>query len=121
MKFLPILLVFCLNNAISGELSPILANKIADCIYKIEGGANTKYPYGIKSIQTNGNVTKARQICVQTIKNQYIRWQTWGKTNSFVNSLADRYCPPKADRVGNLNWKKNLNLMLDVDTKKVFN
>ena len=82
--------------------------KIVAAIYRIEGGEHTKYPYGVRSIETNGNVERARTICAQTVSNQYIRWQKWGMTNDFRISLADRYCPKSCDKQGNLNWRRNI-------------
>ncbi len=117
MKFLLILGLLLANNALFGQISDVNANKLANIIYKIEGGANTKYPYGIKSIKTSN----PRQVCINTIKNTYVRWQNRGKTNEFLFFLADRYCPPSCDKQGNLNWKKNINKMVDAETKKMFN
>jgi hypothetical protein len=82
--------------------------KIVAAVYQIEGAGRTKYPYGVRSIDTKGDVDKARRICANTVRNQFIRWQKWGKTNDFLISLADRYCPSACDRTGNINWKKNI-------------
>ena len=82
-------------------------NKVVSAIYVIEGSNKTKYPYGIKSIKTNN----PKQICINTVRNQYIRWQQWGKTNSFEESLSQRYCPigAKDDPTGlNKHWLGNL-------------
>ena len=123
-KYLFIFGLFWANNGFSKELSDILANKIANKIYLIEGGPNTKYPYGIKSIKTNGNINKSRQICVQSIKNNYIRWQKSGKKYSFISFLGSRYAPVGVTNDPNnlnSNWVKNLNKMVDSETKKMFN
>lgn len=82
--------------------------KLADAIYVIEGGKKTKYPYGIKSINTKGNAAKARQICINTIRNTHKRWIAANKPNKFLDYLADRYCPPSVDKVGNQRWKVNI-------------
>ena len=79
-------------------------NKLADIIYKIEGGAKTKYPYGIMSIKTSN----PRQVCINTCKNNYKRWQAKPLGKTYFDYLADVYCPPSADRQGNINWKRNL-------------
>jgi hypothetical protein len=97
-------------------LSSKKANEIADAIYKIEN--SKKYPYGIKSIPIKGNTPQkreiyARKICLNTISNNYIRWQRAGKTNEFLFFLADRYCPSVCDPIGNINWKKNIKRMVD--------
>lgn len=84
------------------------ANKLVDAIYKIEGGAKTKFPYGIKSIDTKGDVDKARKICFNTVQNNHDRWLKAGKPGFYVDFLANRYCPESADKQGNLNWKKNV-------------
>ena len=117
IKFLTIFSLFTLNleaqtlnNKDFRQFSSIntnYLNRVVSAIYKIEGGAKTKWPYGIKSIKTNN----PEQICRNTVRNQYIRWQQWGKTNSFEESLAKRYCPigAKDDPTGlNKYWLGNL-------------
>lgn len=109
---------FSKNNKDFEQISDIYANKIANIIYIIEGGDKTKYPYGIKSIDTGGNKEKARRICLNTIKNNYIRWQKAGLVNNnkkidYLDFLADRYCPPSDDPIGNKNWKKNIKKLLN--------
>jgi hypothetical protein len=83
-------------------------DKIVKAIYIAEGGAKTKYPFGIKSINTNGDYNKAKRICENTVSNNWDRWVKAGKTNNYIDFLADRYCPPSCDKQGNLNWKKNI-------------
>lgn len=93
------------------------ANKIADAIYKAEGGAKTRYPYGIKSINTKGNKEYARQICLNTIRNNYIRWQKFGTNKvDFITFLGNRFCPVGAvdDPTGlNKNWVKNVESLVN--------
>jgi hypothetical protein len=113
IKIFIFLFIFSLNINVFGAISDIYANKIANSIYLIEGGSKTAYPYGIKSINTNKNKQKARRICLNTIKNTYNRWQNSNKSDCFLNYLANRYCPPDADKVGNLNWKKNIHKLVD--------
>lgn len=81
---------------------------LANAIYRIEGGDNTKYPYGIKSIDTKGDKDKARRICMNTIRNNYKRWEDKGKPGEYMDYLANVYCPPSADPKGNVRWKKNI-------------
>jgi hypothetical protein len=87
-------------------------NKLADVIYIIEGGKNTKYPYGITSIDTNGNTVKARRICINTIRNTHKRWIAANKPIHFLDYLANRYCPPNIDKLGNIRWKINIRKFL---------
>lgn len=86
--------------------------RIVGAIYKVEGGAKTKYPYGIKSIKVK-NTEEARRVCFNTVKNNYVRWIKAGKKNNFIEFLAARYCPPAADPVGHKNWVKNMKVMLE--------
>lgn len=88
------------------------AEEIANAIWRIEGGEKTKYPYGIKSIDTGGDVNKARRICINTIKNNFVRWQRDGKPGFYLDYLADKYCPKSADAQGNTNWKKNMRAII---------
>lgn len=84
------------------------ANRIADAIYKVEGGSKTKHPYGILSVKTSN----PRQVCINTVKNNYIRWQKEGSHGQYLDYLADVYCPKSADQIGNKNWKKNIYKLL---------
>lgn len=121
LKSFLIFSLIILNNSLFGQIkvnntnstkiikiSENEANRIADAIFKVEGGNNTKYPYGIKSIKTNN----PRQTCLNTIKNNYIRWQLNGKKEDYLDFLANRYCPPEDDKQGNINWKKNIKRIL---------
>lgn len=94
----------CANN-----MTDTRAGQIADVIYKLEGGANTKYPYGIMSIKTSN----PRKVCINTIKNNYLRWQKAGSQGDYLDFLADVYCPKSADATGNRNWHRNIHRMLD--------
>ena len=87
--------------------SALDAERIADAIYRVEGGAKAKVPYGILSIPVK-NEAHARRICLNTIRNNHKRWIAAGKPGDYLDFLADRYCPPSADPVGNRNWKKNI-------------
>ena len=86
----------------------INVQRIADAIYKIEGGKKTKYPYGVKSINTKHNAVKARIICINTIVNTHKRWIAENKPIDFLDYLANRYCPPTSDSIGNRRWRANI-------------
>ena len=83
-------------------------NRVVSAIYVIEGGANTKWPYGIKSIKTNN----PEKICRNTVSHNYLRWQKSGKTNDFLTFLGNRYCPASDDPVGNKNWINNIHKLV---------
>lgn len=104
-------IALCLTLILAYRLSAsntIDVERIADAIYLIEGGKKTKYPYGVKSVNTRGNKAKARNICINTIVNTHKRWIDDNKPIHFLDYLANRYCPPTVDRVGNRRWKTNI-------------
>lgn len=98
-------LFVCLN---ASAITPDQAERLADAIWIAEGGAKTKYPYGIRSINTHGDATKARRICLNTIRNNYVRWVNAGRPGEYVVFLANRYCPVASDPRGNANWIRNV-------------
>lgn len=82
-------------------------DQIANAIYKLEGGTRAKVPYGILSVPVRDEA-HARRICLNTIRNNRIRWIKAGQPGAFLDYLADRYCPRSADPIGNKNWKANI-------------
>jgi hypothetical protein len=79
--------------------------KLADAIYKAEGGAKTKYPYGIL---TKYKHTTPRQACINTIRHAQ---KDWNGKGDFIKFLGSRYCPvgAKNDPSGlNKNWERNV-------------
>lgn len=81
------------------------ANKLADAIFKAEGGYTTKHPYGILVVYKH---TSPRQACINTINHALKDWNGQG---DFIEFLGSRYCPigAKNDPTGlNKNWVKNV-------------
>lgn len=103
-----LIIAVCLFTSVSAiacaPMDDARANKIADAIYKLEGGSKTRHPYGILSVKTSD----PRRVCINTIKNNYIRWQKAGSKGDYLDYLADVYCPKSADRKGNANWHVNI-------------
>jgi hypothetical protein len=115
-RFAIFALLGCAISARAFEtLSPDKVNQISAAIYKIEGGNHTKYPFGIRSIDTSGNVDKAKIICQNTIRNNFVRWQKAGKQTDFLTYLGNVYCPQSADSVGNKNWQHNIHAMVKLN------
>jgi len=83
--------------------------QIANAIYRAENSA--KYPYGIKSVNTFGNKDYARKICLNTIRNNRLRFKHQNRYDDFVTFLGSRYCPPTAHSL-NKNWVKNVKYWL---------
>lgn len=104
-------------SAVTLALSEGQVERLAQAIFRAEGGAKTSFPYGIKSIPIRGKTPSerqnyARKICKNTIRKNYFRWSKAGKPGNFIDWLGDRYCPPQIDKDGNKNWKKNVRFFL---------
>ena len=107
-------IILSLLLAGSAVASDIDAERIADAIYRVEGGPKAKVPYGILSIPVRDEA-HARRICLNTIRNNHKRWIKAGRPGDYLDFLADRYCPPSADPVGNRNWKRNVRRISGLD------
>jgi len=95
--------ILFIASAAHAALPESEVNRIADAIYKIEGGAKTKHPYGVLSVKT----TDPRRVCMNTIRNNWKRWEAAGRVGSYGDFLGNRYCPKSADPIGNRNWLAN--------------
>lgn len=102
-------LLLALVAAAAGHarLPEAAANQIVDAIYRAEGGSRAKVPYGILSVRVS-TLEDARAVCYTTVQRNHDRWLKAGRPGEYLDFLADRYCPPSADAVGNKNWKRNV-------------
>ncbi len=108
-----VIFVFCFRSCAKAETIDINEEKLADAIYKAEN--SVKYPYGIKSINTNGNKEYARKICLNTIRNQKKRHAKHNCGLDFIKCLSKRYAPIGAlddPNKLNINWLKNVRYFL---------
>lgn len=85
-------------------------NQIADAIYKAEGGEKAKVPYGILSVKVKDE-QDARKVCLNTIRNNRIRFAKQTKHNDFIEFLGSKYCPVSAHEL-NKNWVRNIKYFL---------
>ena len=97
--------------ALSAHAKTLDADKIANAIYRAEGGAHTRFPYGVMSVKV-ADSNQARLVCIATIQNNWKRWQEMGSHGDFIDFLADHYCPPSVDPQGNANWKRNVKFFI---------
>jgi hypothetical protein len=95
------------------NLSASDLNRIVQDIWIVEGGAKSKYPYGIEIRHHHYTTAEAKAICEHTVANNYRRWQADKKSNDFITYLASKYCP-----VNKKNWAKNLNNLLSRESKR---
>ena len=99
------LLLLCLLFPSCARADGIDIDRLANAIYKAEGGARTKHPYGILA---KYKTTTPRQACINTIKSNLKRWNGKG---DFIDALGKVYCPIGAsnDPKGlNKNWTRNV-------------
>ena len=111
------ILFFCcfLSVAQTNSLDPKIIEKITNSIFIIEGRTNTKYLYEIKSVKYKNN-KEAREICVRTVRNNYVRWVKSGQTNKYFEFLGNRFCPVPGDKTDlNKNWVNNLRKVSGLD------
>ena len=92
-------------------------DEIADAIFWAEGGNNTNYPYGIRSVSCEGQ-QDCRKICINTIRNNRKRYEKYGfkRHDTYLKFLASRYAPSKADNdpTGlNRHWLRNVTYLLE--------
>ena len=87
-------------------------NRLADAIFKAEGGENSNHPYGI-----HGKFDQSpREICINTIRHQWDNWAQCGRKGEFIAFLGAHYAPEGAENDPdglNSNWVKNVNYFMD--------
>ena len=94
--------------AVFAQLQPAYTDEeIVNAIYKVEN--SEKYPYGIKSIDTKGDETYARQICFNSVRNARKRWEKAGKPEDLISYMGKRYSPPEQ----NPNWVRLVKYFLN--------
>jgi hypothetical protein len=105
-------LAYCQSSTSTNEA-------IVNAIYRIEGGDNAQYAYGIRSIPYKDK-TEARRICYNTVRNnrkRYAKAVEKGYKGDYLSYLASRYCPTsgrlsRAELRLNGNWLRNLRKVL---------
>ena len=86
---------------------PINVERMADAIFRSEGGDKARVPYGVLSVKVKDKAD-ARRITITSINNNIKRCDKAGKPGTFIDFMANRWCPVASDPVGNRNWKKNV-------------
>lgn len=107
------LVMLCLILAREARADGVDVERLANAIYKAEGGAKTRHPYGILAKYKH---TTPRQACINTIKHKYtdyLRLKANGEAIGldFLGYLSTKYAPLGAsnDPTGlNANWLANV-------------
>ena len=94
------------------HIQPLVDDYVA-AIYKAEGGAAAKKPFGVLSVPCSG-YTDCKRVCENTVRNNYVRWIKAGRPGEFTAFLGSRYAPVEAHPL-NRNWVKNVNALLYVE------
>jgi hypothetical protein len=105
-NFGSVFIILLSTPLLASELSTNQLDRIADSVYVAEGGKKARVPYGIISVAVRDE-KEARQVCIQSIKNNYSRWQKAGKPGDFFFFMARRYCPPSPQ-----TWASNVKTIL---------
>ena len=87
------------------------AETLADAVFKAEGGKKARKPYGVLSIPVHSDA-HARRITLNSIRNNWKRWERAGRPHDFVSYMAKRWVPTSTDPIGHRNWVKNVRAYL---------
>lgn len=97
-----------LQTAFGAEID---LDRLATAIWRAEGGAKTKHPYGIlKKYKT----TTPRQACINTIKSGLRRYKDYKGKDDFITFLGMTYCPTEGNKLTLLEKKYNVNWVRNV-------
>ena len=102
-----------------GIITHIDQERLADAIFKAEGEYKAKYLYGIVSVKYKDEAN-ARRICLNTIRNNIVRFEKQDKYTDYIEFLASRYCPVNCDNDNGTNqfWAKNVRYYYEKRSKK---
>ena len=111
MKPLIILALVMMTGSQIAWAESVDFDKLANAIYKAEGGAKTKHPYGILAKYKH---TTPRQACLNTIKHKHRDWVKLGSKGDFIAYLGSKYAPVNCDNDNGTNryWVKNVRYFL---------
>lgn len=106
-----LLILLLLVSTPSFALEQSYVDRLANAIYKAEGGAATRHPYGILQKYQH---TSPRQACINTIKHKFRDWESEGSHGEFLVYLASKYAPINSDTDNGTNqyWLKNVRAFL---------
>lgn len=106
-------IIFLSSIWVEAQAETYTPDEIVEAIGRAEN--SIKYPYGIKSINTNSNKEYARKICYNSVVNNYRRWIKAEKPIGFLEFIAKRFCliGAKDDPNNlNINWIRNVKYWL---------
>lgn len=121
----------CLSNTASGSPPPSSCTRlssgweaertrIADAIWWSEGAWKASRPYGwlTKERLAPKQARAAVLRWLDAKKSTFVGPRVWATgcqvtvSPDWIKVLADAYCPPSTDRIGNARWKKNVSFFI---------
>ena len=110
-----LLILLSLTSPAWGEESHLIPPaRVADAIYRAEGGAKTRHPYGVLSVKVSGEA-EARRVCLNSIRNSRGRWEKAGRPGEWLEFFSKRWAPVGASNDPtnlNQNWLRNVRYFL---------
>ena len=110
MRYLLLVALLLTTSPAWAGSEDIPAERVADAIYRAEGGAKTRHPYGVLSVKVSGEA-EARRVCLNSIRNSRQRWEKAGRPGEWLVYFQKRWAPLNTanDPNGlNRNWLKNV-------------
>jgi hypothetical protein len=95
-RFLPILLAFSLRGCTPCPAAGVDFNRLAQTIYRAEGGNKTRFAYGVERIGRDGKrypypSAIAKSKCLETCRGAHKRWIKSGCKGDFIEFLGKTY------------------------------
>ena len=112
-KYVILILLVAISTICSAKnMDQYSKEEICSAIWIVEGGENTNYPYGIKSVNCDGK-EDCKNVCYNTVINNRVRYADYGNKqyDTYLEFLQSRYCPLRD--AGCENWLPNLNYYLN--------
>ena len=98
--------------------APLLAqpdfDKMCDAVYRTEGGAKTKHPFGVLSVPCSG-YEECRKITLNSLRNSWSRYQKTDMKIPFDEFFQKRWSPVGAENDPNglnKNWLSNFRFFM---------
>ena len=127
MRLLFIMVTYMLllqSVGVQAQETNIPTESIVMAIYHAEGGRNTRYPFGIKSLKYENRTDRslsrhdwAKWIATNTVNNNKRRFKEYRGNMSFIEFLGSKYCPVKEHKL-NVNWVGNVRSILQREDRK---
>jgi hypothetical protein len=103
-----ILLLWLILDSRLAHSEELFSNQaICNAIYIIEGKDKARQQFGIETVECK-TFEKCEQICLNTVRNNKVRFQNQNKEKDFYLFLAKKYCPPNWQV-----WVSNLKFYLE--------